>query len=295
MAPDRGQTTLSAGSTQYEAIDTLDSRSRSRSPRYPDDSPLAHVLTENEGDDDDAAPLHSKKSAQATFLALRASQPQNFTIRSVVVGLVIGTIICLSNTYFGLQTGWISGMAMPASLISFAYFKLVSRYLKLPFTPVENVLVQTVAGAVGTMPLGVGLVGVLPALEFLLEEKEGGPLSISLGRLILWSVGVCFFGVFVAFPLRKEVLVKEKLKFPSGTATALIIAVLHGDQEAIENKENHDGDGGGQSRRQSATAKLQDEEDGRDDWKKRVRLLLLAFGISGVYVHRHLSRCSRPR
>ena len=35
----------------------------------------------------------------------------------------VGILIAFSNTYFGLQTGWISGMAMPSALIGFAYFK----------------------------------------------------------------------------------------------------------------------------------------------------------------------------
>src|ERR1700761_8765740 len=117
----------------------------------------------------------------------------NFTFRGVAVGTLIGIIICFSNTYFGLQTGWVSGMAMPASLIGFAMFKALSPYLALPFTPVENVLVQTVAGAVGTMPLGLGFVGVMPSLQFLLKKSEGAPIDLSLWRLIVWGVGLCLF------------------------------------------------------------------------------------------------------
>ena len=36
------------------------------------------------------------------------------------------------------------------------------------------------------------------------------------------SFEVAFFGVFLAVPLRKQVIVKEKLVFPSGTATAQV-------------------------------------------------------------------------
>src|SRR4029077_8368806 len=107
-----------------------------------------------------------------------------------------------SNTYFGLQTGWISSMAMPSSLIGFAIFKALSKHLSFPFTPIENVLIQTVAGAVGTMPLGCGFVGVIAALEFLLREGkdgpldgsgkgEGGPLKLDFWKLVIWSLGVC--------------------------------------------------------------------------------------------------------
>ena len=89
-----------------------------------------------------------RRSETQRFLAEEASQGQNFTLRGILVGLAIGVVICFSNTYFGLQTGWVSGMAMPAALIGFAYFKAVAKWIDYPFTPVENVLVQTVAGAV---------------------------------------------------------------------------------------------------------------------------------------------------
>lgn len=273
MAPDRGSTSLDderAGNHEDPEDETL-SRSRSGNRRY---------------------------------LAQQAQQPQNFTLRGVLVGLAIGVVICFSNMYFGLQTGWVSGMAMPSALIGFAYFKVVARTLKLPFTPVENVLVQSVAGSVGTMPLGCGFVGVIPALNYLLTEEENGPLDISLWKLIIWSVGICFFGVVFAVPLRKEMIIREKLKFPSGTATALLIKVLHGDEKsnakASREQENVDSDGEEESRGllQGADAQREDhdlrpsldeaqeqeDELGSDgDWKAKIRLLLISFAGSALY------------
>lgn len=157
-----------------------------------------------------------------------ASSRSGFTARGLLVGLLIGVLICFCNTYFGLQTGWGSGMSMPSSLIGFAAFRSISPYLKLPFGPVENVLVQTVAGAVGTMSLGCGFVGIIPAMEFLLKKAEGAPISLGIGRLTIWSLGVCLFGSVFALALRKQIILREKLRFPSGTATALLIGVLHG-------------------------------------------------------------------
>lgn len=62
------------------------------------------------------------------------------------------------------------------------------------------VLVQTVAVAVGSMPLSAGFVGVIPALEKLMRPEEGGPLKLTVGQLITWSIGIAFFGVFFAVP-----------------------------------------------------------------------------------------------
>ncbi|KAH7135914.1 oligopeptide transporter-like protein [Dendryphion nanum] len=238
------------------------------------------------------------------YMADQAAQPQNFTVRGVVVGLAIGVVICFSNMYFGLQTGWVSGMAMPSALIGFAYFKTVSRYLKLPFTPVENVLVQSVAGSVGTMPLGCGFVGVIPALNYLLTPEENGPLDISLWRLIIWSVGICFFGVVFAVPLRREVIIREKLKFPSGTATALMIRVLHGEKESAKSptRSGNDGVTGDIAEQERLLQPASDNEehplqpttshqrqfeqqDSEDegDWRTRIRLLLISFAGSALY------------
>ena len=135
---------------------------------------------------------------------------QHLTPRAVIVGLLIGTLACFSNSYFGLQTGWISMMSLPLSLVGFAVFKAISKELTYPFSVVENVLVQTVAVAVGTMPLAAGLVGIIPALEKLLLPQEGGPLQLSWVNLAIWSGGVAFFGVFFAVPLRRQVIIREK-------------------------------------------------------------------------------------
>ena len=218
----------------------------------------------------------------------------NFTFRGVAMGTAIGIIICFSNTYFGLQTGWVSGMAMPASLIGFAAFKALSRHLALPFTPVENVLVQTVAGAVGTMPLGLGFVGVMPSLEFLLKRSEGAPFDLSLWRLIVWGIGLCFFGVVFGVPLRRQVIIRERLKFPSGTATALMISVLHGGAPERDQKRDQVETQGTEEREELLRESERDEtgmadspdvqeQDLRADWKRQIKLLLQAFLGSGAY------------
>ncbi len=317
MAPDRGSSSLDGGaSSTYQAIQAADH----------DESPKRGITAEEAIDDSDDAPQdmshplmernRRRRSEARKFLAERAAEGQNFTVRGVVVGLVIGVIICFSNMYFGLQTGWVSSMSMPSALIGFAFFKSVAKHIDFPFTPVENVLVQTVAGALGTMPLGCGFVGVMPALNYMLKPDENGPLVLGLGKLIIWSLGICFFGVVFAVPLRKEVIIKEKLKFPSGTATALMIGVLHGDKEQVGvvrresgletfRRRSQDlvrsssmagippcGAGGvGQDEAAQSTYPETGEPneqglglDHRSDWKAKIRLLVIAFALSATYV-----------
>ncbi|KAI1210665.1 OPT superfamily oligopeptide transporter [Annulohypoxylon truncatum] len=228
---------------------------------------------------------------------------RHFTLRGVAAGLLVGLIICFSNMYFGLQTGWISMMTMPSSLLGFGIFKTLSRHLSFPFSPVENVLVQSVAGGMAIMPLGCGFVGVIPAMEYLLKPSEQGPIHLSMWKLIIWSLGLCYFGVVFAVPLRRQVIIREQLKFPSGFSTAVLIGVLHGRGQSQN--------GGALDTSKAATfgslaldsrPLVQAEGSGGEDetvdptdepprvetvkqysWRSNIRLLLITFGVSGFY------------
>lgn len=228
----------------------------------------------------------------------------HFTSRAVVVGLGIGVLLCFCNVYFGLQTGWGNGMSIPASLMGFAVFKAMSRQLKTPFTPVENVLIQTVAGATGTMPLGSGFTGIMPAIDFLLDKSEGSPVDLSLWRLLVWSLGLSLFGVIFAVPLRREVIVRERLKFPTGTATAVMIGVLHGKigdkhtvhqtiQEGDAAEELFPDDGSSNEPLHTQEVLRTDEETverASGHSKASMQLLIQSFGVSGLYVRPHQAR-----
>ncbi|KMU71942.1 oligonucleotide transporter [Coccidioides immitis RMSCC 3703] len=214
----------------------------------------------------------------------RKTSAQSFTPRSLLVGLA-----------------WLCLRPLSASRV----FKAIAPYLSFPFSPIENVLIQTVAGAVGTMPLGCGFVGVIPALEFLLRDGpdgerggddgqgEGGPLRLGFWKLVVWSLGVCLFGVVFAVPLRKEVIVREKLKFPSGTATALMIRVLHGSGQEAEKPKTARGSPNAEYQETerllasgpnpSEISRPPSSRDRRQDWKGKIRLLILAFGVSAFY------------
>ena len=298
----------SVGRPRSMAPDKGSPRARDRSQGGEQDD-MSDDTASNSSDPPDAS-LLQRDDAQE-FLTQQAEQGQHFTIRGVIVGLGIGVLIAMSNTLFGLESGWISGMNMGGVLIAFTIFKTIARCMDIPaFTPVENVLVQTVAGSLGTMPLGCGFVGILPALNYLLAPEENGPLVLSTWKLMVFAAGICFFGVAFGWLLRRQVIIREKLKFPSGTATALLIGVLHGNQEEdgkktldhgleifrqrsqeVRRSSSMDGipaasEGGNipVAPRDYTEVRSSGEEDHRDDWKAQIRLLMNCFVISAVYV-----------
>src|SRR4051812_217388 len=122
MAPDRGTVSTPGRRSSSDSLD----HELSESTLMSDASPKNPVSKQRISD----LGLYATKSNHHESVV----DATNFTVRGLVVGTLIGVIICFSNTYFGLQTGWVSGMAMPASLIGFAWFKAVSKHLRLPFT-----------------------------------------------------------------------------------------------------------------------------------------------------------------
>ncbi|RKP37988.1 OPT oligopeptide transporter protein-domain-containing protein [Dimargaris cristalligena] len=249
-----------------------------------------------------AADPYSRYTSERAFLPIDNTGP-HFTWRSVIVGLLIGCLLCFSNMYFGLQTGWISMMSLQSSLVGFVLFKLAAFCLPINFGPAENVILQTTAVATATMPLAGGFVGIVPALKMLTLEDNpgGGSVVMNFGELVLWGMGLAFFGVFFAIPLRRQTIIKEKLKFPSGTATAQMISVLHQRKdptlEAEEldervrplSKSNTPSRNSSMEHISSQNAVDLDDDTAKRiaamdaDWKSKGYALMISFAISGGY------------
>ncbi|KAK4521375.1 uncharacterized protein ATC70_011990 [Mucor velutinosus] len=181
--------------------------------------------------------------------------------------------------YFGLQTGWISMMSLQASMLGFAIFKPC----QASFGPQENVYLQTVAVATATMPLAAGFVGIVPALgQLTTDDLPSGPLILPAWKLILWSLGLAFIGVFFAIPLRKQTIIKEKLKFPSGTATAQMIRVLH-DQKQGDSVQDSDTLQLQTFGQDALEGDLVDDDERNRLWSLKLKALLYSFSLSSIY------------
>src|SRR5262245_2012404 len=72
---------------------------------------------------------------------------RQLTVRAVIAGMIIGAVMCLSNLYVVLKTGWSLGVTVTACILAYAVFKLL-RSIGLArgdFATLENNAMSSVA------------------------------------------------------------------------------------------------------------------------------------------------------
>src|SRR5688572_5395204 len=148
---------------------------------------------------------------------------RQLTPRAVVAGMFLGAVMCLSNLYVVLKTGWSLGVTVTACILGFGLFRgLRSLGLaRTPFTLLENSAVGSVAASAGYMT-GGGNMAAVPAL-LLLTGMRPEPWAMFAWFAVIAAMGVC-----AAIPIKRELVNAEQLAFPTGTATAETLLSLHG-------------------------------------------------------------------
>ncbi len=146
------------------------------------------------------------------------------TPRAVIFGMLIGGLMSVSNLYVGLKTGWGLGVTVTSCIIAYAVFstleRIVPAWRNRHFTILENYTMSSAASAAGYMS-SAGLVSAMPALLMTTGRKL---TPVELG---LWIGMVSLLGVFMAIPLKRQLINIDRLPFPSGIATAETLKSLH--------------------------------------------------------------------
>jgi uncharacterized oligopeptide transporter (OPT) family protein len=145
------------------------------------------------------------------------------TPRAIVVGMLIGAVMCLSTIYVFFKTGWSMGVTLTACILAWAVFKGLNaaKVTKEPLGILENNALTTVASGAGFMTGG----GNMAAFGALLMVTSDRPPSIPI---IFWFATIAALGVFAAIPIKRQLIDEEKLPFPTGTATAETLKSIHG-------------------------------------------------------------------
>ena len=133
------------------------------------------------------------------------------TLKSVIIGATLSVVLGAANAYFGLFSGLTVSASIPAAVISMAVLKAFKNSNIL-----ENNLIQTAASAGES--LAAGIIFTLPALVIMGYWEYFNYLETTL-------IAICggVLGVLFTIPLRKALIVKEKLAFPEGVATAEVL------------------------------------------------------------------------
>lgn len=143
------------------------------------------------------------------------------TLRAITTGMVIGALLTPCNVYSGLKIGWSFNMSITSALLSFAFWRLAQDIAGTrPWHLQENVINQTTASSAASI-VSSGLVAPIPALTLLTGTE------LALPVLWLWVFSVSTLGIVVALVLRGPMLVRDRLVFPAGVATAETVREIH--------------------------------------------------------------------
>ena len=125
---------------------------------------------------------------------------KQLTWRAVIVGMLLGSILSLTNLYANLKMGWSFGVALTAGIISFALWNAFVRLgiSKSPMTILENTCMQSAASSAGYSTGGT-LTSAVAALLLLTDvEKIETPMSwFMAGQLV--SLGALGYLAYVTF------------------------------------------------------------------------------------------------
>lgn len=142
-----------------------------------------------------------------------SNQARELTVRAVVIGLLIGTVLTAANTYLGLYAGMTVTGSIPAAIVSMG----ILRGLLRRGTIRENNIVQTIASA--GEAVAAGIIFTVPALLITGVWMEFSFWKVSLIGLLGGLLGVLFM-----VPLRRVLIVEDKeLIYPEGVACAQVL------------------------------------------------------------------------
>jgi len=133
------------------------------------------------------------------------------TVKAFILGALLSMVLAAANAYLGLFAGMTVSASIPAAVMSMAILRIFKNHNIL-----ENNIVQTAASAGESVAAGV--IFTFPALILMgtwSEFKFWDTFLIALSGGIL--------GVLFTVPLRSALIVKQKLLFPEGVATAEVL------------------------------------------------------------------------
>jgi putative OPT family oligopeptide transporter len=133
------------------------------------------------------------------------------TVRAVVLGIVLAAVMAVANTYLGLFASMTIASAIPSAVVSMAVLKLLGGG-----TILENNIVQT-GGSAGSST-ATGVIFTTPAFVIL-----GYWNHYDYAWVFAFAALGGVLGVLFTVPLRRALIIEQKLRFPEGVAAAEVL------------------------------------------------------------------------
>lgn len=138
---------------------------------------------------------------------------KEFTLRALIIGLVMSVILGAANAYLGLKAGMTIAAVYPAAVVGMAILKLVKGSI------LEENIARTV-GAIGES-VAAGAIFTLPAFFVAgLWDPFYTPGNYITSTIILIAGG--FLGIMFVALLRRVMVESTELPFPESVAAAEI-------------------------------------------------------------------------
>jgi len=141
-----------------------------------------------------------------------ATPRSEFTIRGVLLGILITLVFTAAQVYLGLKVGLTFATSIPAAVISMALLRAFKTA-----TIQENNIVQTIASAAGTLS---SVIFVLPGL-LMIGWWSHVPFLTTFGACLVGGI----LGVMYTIPLRRALVTNSDLPYPEGVAAAEVLKV----------------------------------------------------------------------
>ncbi|MDG2448014.1 MAG: oligopeptide transporter, OPT family [Saprospiraceae bacterium] len=133
------------------------------------------------------------------------------TIKAFILGALLSMVLAAANAYLGLFAGMTVSASIPAAVLSMAILRMFKNHNIL-----ENNIVQTAASAGES--LAAGVIFTFPALVLM-----GYWAEFNYWETVLIALCGGVLGVLFTVPLRKALIVEQKLQFPEGVATSEVL------------------------------------------------------------------------
>ncbi|HVV00551.1 MAG TPA: OPT family oligopeptide transporter, partial [Verrucomicrobiae bacterium] len=153
----------------------------------------------------------------------RGDSQKQLTLRAVLMGGILGMFMSISNLYTTLKLGWSFGVAITACALSYVIWnglRGLSGGKLSQMSILENNCMQSTASAAGYSTRAT--VGTAFGALLLITGAHQ-PWQIVLPFTLLTAL----LGVFLAIPMKRQMVNQEQLKFPSGTAAAETLRSLY--------------------------------------------------------------------